>query len=112
MRCLAPLVGNHPSVSTSQARKQGHFKASSDLRSARRTAGQRRSFAVTAWAALLFLMGAGAASAQTISATTYPFTNATGATLEDMSSGTTTLLGPNLDDNASLVANIEIGRAS
>jgi hypothetical protein len=77
------------------------------LRSTRRAAdGRRSTFAVTAWAAVLFLTFAGAASAQTISATTYPFTNATGATLEDMSSGTTTLLGPNLDDNASLVFNI------
>ena len=44
--------------------------------------------------------------AQTISATTYPFTNSTGATLVDMSSGTTTLIGANADDNASGVVNI------
>ena len=41
-----------------------------------------------------------------ISATTYPFTTGAGVALEDMSSGTTQLLGPNLDDTASAVTNI------
>ncbi|HXJ64207.1 MAG TPA: hypothetical protein VNN79_10680, partial [Actinomycetota bacterium] len=43
------------------------------------------------------------AAAQTIDATTYPFTFGTGAVLEDMSTGTTLLLGPDLDEAASTV---------
>jgi hypothetical protein len=41
-----------------------------------------------------------------ITAGTYPFTSAAGVTLEDMSSGTTQLVGPSLDDTASAVTNI------
>ncbi|HLA95755.1 MAG TPA: fibronectin type III domain-containing protein, partial [Pyrinomonadaceae bacterium] len=37
-----------------------------------------------------------------ISATTYTFASSSGAVLEDMSSGTTLLVGPSLDDNASV----------
>src|SRR5204862_4448573 len=48
----------------------------------------------------------GVLRAQTISATTYPFTNSTGATLEDMSAGTAQLLLAGLDDNASAVTDI------
>src|ERR1044072_1708203 len=44
-------------------------------------------------------------SSELISATTYGFTAASAA-LEDMSSGTTTLLGASLDDTASSVTNI------
>ncbi|MBC7899585.1 MAG: carboxypeptidase regulatory-like domain-containing protein [Saprospiraceae bacterium] len=44
--------------------------------------------------------------ADLISATTYAFSSASGVALEDMSSGTTQLVGPGLDDNASLVTNI------
>ncbi|MFN4892397.1 MAG: PKD-like domain-containing protein [Bacteroidota bacterium] len=44
--------------------------------------------------------------AQTISATTYPFTTTSGVALEDMSSGTTSLLGASIDDGASTVQNI------
>src|ERR1041385_3286524 len=43
------------------------------------------------------------ALAQTISATTYPFTTTAGPELEDQSSGTTQLLGANVDDAASSV---------
>ena len=46
------------------------------------------------------------ANAQTISSTTYLFSNLTGATLTDMTSGTTQLVGPNIDDGASAVTNI------
>ena len=55
---------------------------------------------------LLTILFAGLGNAQTISSTTYPFTNSTGATLEDMSTGTTQLLAADLDDNASAVTNI------
>src|SRR5436309_12539678 len=48
---------------------------------------------------LLLALWAAPARAQSIDATSYPFTASTGAALEDMSSGTTQLLGPNLDDN-------------
>jgi hypothetical protein len=44
-------------------------------------------------------------SSELITATTYPFTSGTAA-LEDMSSGTTQILGASLDDNASAVTNI------
>lgn len=44
--------------------------------------------------------------AQTISSTTYPFSTGTGASLEDMSSGTTQIIGPNADDPVSAVTNI------
>src|SRR5260221_1822558 len=47
-----------------------------------------------------------AALAQTISATTYPFAASSGVALEDMSSGTTTLVAPNLDGGVSAVTNI------
>src|SRR6266542_5977598 len=57
-------------------------------------------------AALLLCAWAGPATSQTIDATTYPFTFGTGAALEDMSSGTTQLLGPDLDNAASAVAQI------
>ena len=41
-----------------------------------------------------------------ISASSYPFTTATGVALEDMSSGTTQLVGPSVDDTASPVTNL------
>jgi len=41
-----------------------------------------------------------------ITVTSYPFSSAGGVVLEDMSSGTTQLVGPSLDDNASTVTNI------
>jgi peptidase C25-like protein/fibronectin type III domain protein len=41
-----------------------------------------------------------------VTATTYPFTSAAGVALEDMSTGTTQLVGANLDDTASAVTNI------
>ncbi len=41
-----------------------------------------------------------------ISVTTYSFTNLTGVMLEDMSSGTTQIVGPGVDDTASAVTNI------
>ena len=50
--------------------------------------------------------GSRAADGQTISATSYPLTTTSGLALEDMQSGTTQLLGPNLDDNASAVVPI------
>lgn len=46
------------------------------------------------------------AKSQTISATTYPFSSSTGASLEDMSSGTTQLVAADTDDGASAVTNI------
>ena len=49
---------------------------------------------------------AATAPAQTISATTYPFVASSGAALEDMSSGTTQLVGPNLDSGVSSVTTI------
>src|ERR1043166_3365474 len=57
------------------------------------------------WLLAVLLLGLGAVpvAAQTVDATTYPFTYAPGAALEDMSSGTTQLLGPDLDDAASSV---------
>ncbi|HEY2954460.1 MAG TPA: putative Ig domain-containing protein, partial [Candidatus Eisenbacteria bacterium] len=57
-------------------------------------------------AILLFAAWAVPARAQTISATTYPFTSSNGVSLENMSSGTTQLVGPNLDDSASGVTAI------
>ena len=45
-------------------------------------------------------------SPNVVSAATYPFTSATGATLEDMSSGTTMLLTPDGDDTISSIAPI------
>ncbi|WP_345258596.1 beta strand repeat-containing protein, partial [Flaviaesturariibacter amylovorans] len=57
--------------------------------------------------ATVALLTAGAVQAQTINATTYPFTPSTGASLVDMSSGTVTLLtGSSVDDDASAVTNI------
>ena len=50
--------------------------------------------------------GTGKADAQVISATTYPFSTATGVALENMATGTTQLLGPSLDDTASALTNI------
>jgi hypothetical protein len=41
------------------------------------------------------------AASQTIDATTYPFASGTGASLEDMSSGTTLLIGPDQDESVS-----------
>ena len=46
------------------------------------------------------------AQAQTINATTYPFAASSGASLQDMSTGTTTLVGSASDDGASAVQNI------
>jgi hypothetical protein len=54
-------------------------------------------------AALLLGAWTRPAASQAIDATTYPFTFATGATLEDMSSGTTQLVGPDLDNAVSSV---------
>jgi hypothetical protein len=54
-------------------------------------------------AALLLGVRVLPAAAQTIDATTYPFTFGSGAVLEDMSAGTTLLLGPDLDEAASAV---------
>lgn len=45
-------------------------------------------------------------SAQVINSTTYPFTTGSGATLEDMSTGATVLVGSGSDDGASTVQNI------
>jgi hypothetical protein len=45
-------------------------------------------------------------SADLITATTYLFTASTGVALEDMSSGTTQLVAPSVDDTASAVTNI------
>ena len=47
-----------------------------------------------------------AASPDLISAGTYPFTSAAGVALEDMSSGTTQLVGPGVDDTASPLTSI------
>jgi len=44
--------------------------------------------------------------AQSINATTYPFSSSTGATLEDLSTGATQLLGPDQDDAASPLTSI------
>ncbi|HST24161.1 MAG TPA: C25 family cysteine peptidase, partial [Blastocatellia bacterium] len=46
------------------------------------------------------------ASPNVVTATTYPFTNAAGVPLEDMSSGTTQLVAASQDDTASAVTNI------
>src|SRR5204862_2954985 len=54
-------------------------------------------------AAFLLCAGAAPAAAQTIDATSYPFTSVPGAALEDMSSGTTQLIGPDLDNAVSTV---------
>jgi hypothetical protein len=54
---------------------------------------------------VLALGAASALEAQTINATTYPFTEAT-ASLEDMSTGTTQIVGPNQDDTPSAVTPI------
>ena len=56
--------------------------------------------------ALLLAGSIPSALAQTVSSTTYPFTSSASVALEDMSSGTTQLLGSNLDDNASSVTSI------
>src|SRR5437867_9094664 len=40
-------------------------------------------------------------SPNAITTSTYPFTSSAGASLEDMSSGTTTMIAPNTDDGAS-----------
>jgi hypothetical protein len=47
-----------------------------------------------------------APSAELITATTYNFAAATGVSLEDMSSGTTTLVAASTDDNNSTIANL------
>ena len=47
-----------------------------------------------------------AATPDLITAGTYPFTSAAGVALEDMSSGTTQLVAPSVDDTASPVTNI------
>ena len=57
-------------------------------------------------AAVFLAAGAGIALAQSISASSYPLTVSSGLALEDMQTGTTQLLGPNLDDNASAVTAI------
>lgn len=50
------------------------------------------------WLFVLLMFVTAAANAQTISATTYPLTTGTGATLEDMSTGTTEIVAANTDD--------------
>src|SRR5258706_1187420 len=60
---------------------------------------------ITLFAILLFIFSSKVFS-QTISAVTYPFTNSSGAVLEDMSSGTTLRVGPTLDDGDSSVINM------
>src|SRR5687767_12462982 len=45
-------------------------------------------------------------SSDLITATTYPFATLTPVALEDMSTGTTQLVGPSLDDTVSAVTNI------
>src|SRR5262249_30554056 len=74
--------------------------------SPRPSSALRRLPAHVAAAALLLGAWVGPAGSQTIDATTYPFTFAAGAALEDMSSGTTQLLGPDQDNVASAVAEI------
>src|SRR6185503_12152656 len=69
-----------------------------------RLAGALRSALLAA--VCLLVLWAPPALAQTISATTYPFSASTGAALEDLSSGATQLLGANQDDAASSVATI------
>jgi trimeric autotransporter adhesin len=56
--------------------------------------------------AIAILFAGFTAEAQTISATTYPFTNTTGIALESMSAGATQLLGSGVDNAASAVTNI------
>jgi hypothetical protein len=60
------------------------------------------------FAILLFslLLNTGFGFAQAINATTYPFVASSGAALEDMSTGTTALVGTGSDDGASTVQNI------
>jgi hypothetical protein len=55
---------------------------------------------------LLSCVSAVAAMGQTISAAKYPFSTTTGMSLEDMSSGTTSVMGGSQDDVASSVFNI------
>ncbi len=54
----------------------------------------------------VMLLGVSAATAQTISATTYPFTKSSGVALESMTSGTTQLVAAGSDDGASALTNI------
>src|SRR5262245_62703546 len=60
-------------------------------------------------AALILGAWARPAASQAIDATTYPFTFSSGAALEDMSSGTTQLVGPDLDNAVSGVVPAGIG---
>jgi hypothetical protein len=53
----------------------------------------------------IFFAAAGSIQA-TITATTYPSSVAAGAALDDMSSGTTVLMGSSMEDNASTVADL------
>ena len=55
---------------------------------------------------LVLALSPAAASAQALSASTYPFVATTSVPLEDMSSGTTTLVGPNQDSGVSSLASI------
>ena len=54
----------------------------------------------------LFILFTQSVDSQTINGTTYPLTISAGALLEDMSSGTTQLVGPDSDDGASALFNI------
>ncbi len=55
---------------------------------------------------LSLLLSTGFGFAQTINATTYPFVASSEATLQDMSTGTTSLVGVSSDDGASIVQDI------
>jgi len=62
-------------------------------------------------ASLLLTAGAGAwlqtpAAAQTVQASTYPFTASTGVSVEDMSAGTSQIIGPGDDNGVSAVTDI------
>jgi hypothetical protein len=54
----------------------------------------------------LFTLDPLSVAAQTISATTYPFTSSTGATLDNMSAGTTQVVGPNVDESTTILKDI------
>jgi hypothetical protein len=58
---------------------------------------------------LLILTKGTVSFSQTISATTYPFTTAAGTALEDMSTGTATLVGADSDDGASVLTSMGSG---
>ncbi len=61
---------------------------------------------VRAIVAFLVVLASAVSASTAIAAPNYPFSSASGVALEDMSSGTAQLLGPDLDDAASALANI------